>query len=102
MRSVCLSRRKRPAERLRGLLSELGKRRMTNVLVEGGSNCWGVCWIWTLIDEVHVFVAPKLVGGQAAASPLAGIGRAEIPDLLRLYAIHVSKSSIRMSILRDV
>ena len=34
-----------------------------------------------LIDELHVFVAPKLAGGADALSPLAGTGRATIPEL---------------------
>ncbi|MCP4513150.1 MAG: riboflavin biosynthesis protein RibD, partial [Fuerstiella sp.] len=34
-----------------------------------------------LIDEVHVFVAPKIVGGVNAVTPVAGQGRAEIPEL---------------------
>jgi diaminohydroxyphosphoribosylaminopyrimidine deaminase/5-amino-6-(5-phosphoribosylamino)uracil reductase len=61
-------------ERLRWLLAELGRRRMTNVLVEGGGTLLGTLFDAAEIDEVHVFVAPKLVGGQAAPCPLAGEG----------------------------
>ena len=61
-----------PADRLRELLLELGRRQMTNVLVEGGGKLLGSLFDAGLVDEVHVFVAPKLVGGQAAPTPLAG------------------------------
>ena len=57
---------------------------MTNVLVEGGGELLGAFFDRQLIDEVHVFVAPKLLGGAGATSPLAGVGRAapsELPDL---------------------
>lgn len=74
-----------PAERLVGLLAELGKRRMTNVLVEGGGELLGGLWDLDLIDEVHVFVAPKLVGGREAISPLLGTGRCEIPAPASLH-----------------
>lgn len=60
--------------RLEGLLDELGKRRMTNVLVEGGGRLLGSLFDARLIDEVHVFIAPKLAGGEAARSPIAGQG----------------------------
>lgn len=68
-------------ERLRELLLALGKRRMTNILVEGGAELLGSLFDLELVDEVHVFVAPKLVGGQAAPSPVAGRGLAKIPEL---------------------
>jgi diaminohydroxyphosphoribosylaminopyrimidine deaminase/5-amino-6-(5-phosphoribosylamino)uracil reductase len=61
-------------ERLEQLLDELGHRRMTNVLVEGGARLLGSLWDAQAIDEVHVFLAAKLLGGVAAPSPLAGQG----------------------------
>jgi diaminohydroxyphosphoribosylaminopyrimidine deaminase/5-amino-6-(5-phosphoribosylamino)uracil reductase len=57
---------------------------MTNLLVEGGSELLGTFFDAGLIDEAHVFVAPKLLGGAGAKSPLAGVGRPaplERPDL---------------------
>jgi diaminohydroxyphosphoribosylaminopyrimidine deaminase/5-amino-6-(5-phosphoribosylamino)uracil reductase len=63
-----------PQERLESLLDELGKRRMTNVLVEGGSRLLGSLFDARLIDEAHVFIAPKLAGGEGALSPIAGHG----------------------------
>jgi diaminohydroxyphosphoribosylaminopyrimidine deaminase/5-amino-6-(5-phosphoribosylamino)uracil reductase len=67
------------------VLAELGRRQMTNVLAEGGSELLGAFFDLQLIDEVHVFAAPKLLGGAAAKSPLGGTGRAapsDLPDLI--------------------
>ena len=66
---------------LRAVLAELGRRRMTNVLVEGGSQLLAAFFDAHLIDEVHVFIAPKLLGGKDARSPLAGSGRPSPPEL---------------------
>lgn len=55
-------------------LAELGRRGMTNVLVEGGAAILGAFADLDLIDEVQVFLGPKLIGGQAAAGPIAGAG----------------------------
>ena len=65
---------------LRLLLMELGRQQLTNVLVEGGSQVLGWCFDLGLIDEVHAFIAPKLVGGAAAQTPFAGRGLANISD----------------------
>ncbi|MBW3599237.1 MAG: bifunctional diaminohydroxyphosphoribosylaminopyrimidine deaminase/5-amino-6-(5-phosphoribosylamino)uracil reductase RibD [Planctomycetes bacterium] len=62
------------AERLQECLNALGERRMTNVLVEGGAQVLGALRDAGEIDEVHVFLAPKLIGGVDAPSPLAGLG----------------------------
>ena len=71
-------------ERLASLLEQLARREMTNVLVEGGGHVLGRFWDAQAIDEVRVFVAPKLAGGAAAISPLEACGVAQLaqhPDL---------------------
>ena len=77
------------AERLGALLTELGRRRLTNVLVEGGGRVLGSLLDSREIDEVHVFVAPKLIGGASAATAVAGRGIAEIGAALRLESPQV-------------
>ncbi len=67
-------------QRLRWLLNLLGQRRMTNVLVEGGGQLLGTLFDARVIDEVHVFIAPKIVGGRDAVAAVAGIGASIIPE----------------------
>lgn len=59
---------------LSALYEELGRRRCTNVLVEGGRHVLGSFFDQRLIDEVYAFIAPKLIGGETAPSPLGGAG----------------------------
>jgi diaminohydroxyphosphoribosylaminopyrimidine deaminase/5-amino-6-(5-phosphoribosylamino)uracil reductase len=66
------------------MLDELGRRRMTNVLVEGGSEVLGSFRDAGEIDEVHVFIAPKLVGGADAVPAMAGGGCKAIAEALPL------------------
>lgn len=66
------------------LLIELGQRRMTNVLFEGGSQVLGTLLDANAIDEVHAYLAPKLVGGRDAPGPVAGQGIAEMASALEL------------------
>lgn len=70
--------------RLDWLMLELGRRRVTNLLVEGGGELLGSLFDARAIDEVHVFVAPKLVGGRGARSAIAGRGIDSMADALAL------------------
>lgn len=78
-------------EQLLTLLSELGSRQMTNLLVEGGSLVLGAFADIQAIDEVHAFIAPKLVGGQAAPSPIAGQGLADMATALKLVGVEINE-----------
>ena len=60
------------------LLAELGRRQFTNVLFEGGSRLFGSLFDAGVVDEVHVFIAPKIVGGANAPSAVAGKGLAQM------------------------
>ncbi len=74
---------------LRQALAEFGRRKMTNVLVEGGAKLLGSLFDAQLIDEVHVFVGPKLVGGARAVSPLAGEGLDDVRRAARVDDLEV-------------
>jgi len=84
------------ATRAEQVLQELGRRNMTHVLVEGGGALLGAFRDADLIDEVHVFVAPKLVGGRNAVSPMAGMGLECVPDMPQIdeLSVHASGSDV--------
>jgi len=60
------------------IAQEWGRRGMTNVLIEGGPGVLGTFMDAGLIDEAHAFIAPKLIGGSGAFSPIAGMGIADV------------------------
>jgi diaminohydroxyphosphoribosylaminopyrimidine deaminase/5-amino-6-(5-phosphoribosylamino)uracil reductase len=76
-------------ERLLELLAELGRRQMTNILVEGGAQLLGTLLDARQIDEAHVIIAPRLFGGEKAPSPVAGAGVEQIADGLTLSGVQV-------------
>jgi diaminohydroxyphosphoribosylaminopyrimidine deaminase / 5-amino-6-(5-phosphoribosylamino)uracil reductase len=78
-------------ERLNTLLDELGRRRMTNVLVEGGSKLLGAVFDAGAVDEVNIFIAPKLAGGAEAPSPIAGAGIARMAGARQLADITIEE-----------
>lgn len=73
------------------LMQELGRRSMTNVLIEGGSRVLGSAFTAELIDEYHVFIAPKIVGGVASLSPIGGDGLPQIPTEPLLEPLEVEE-----------
>lgn len=60
-------------------VAELGNLRMTNLLVEGGQAIHGTFHDAGLIDEVYAFIAPKLVVGTSAPSPMGEVKRVRSP-----------------------
>lgn len=78
-------------QQLNELLEELGRRRLTNVLAEGGSRLLGTLFDMRAIDEVHVFIAPKFAGGAAALSPIGGVGIERMADALQLADIAIEE-----------
>lgn len=69
---------------VRPLLSELGKRGIDSLLIEGGSHIHGAFFDEDLVNEVVVYIAPKVVGGADAPSPVGGHGAARMNDAVAL------------------
>ena len=61
--------------RLAGALAELGRRGITSVLVEGGSELAGSLLSAGEADELRVFVAPKVLGAGKPLAAGTGLGR---------------------------
>ncbi|RLS51591.1 MAG: bifunctional diaminohydroxyphosphoribosylaminopyrimidine deaminase/5-amino-6-(5-phosphoribosylamino)uracil reductase RibD [Planctomycetota bacterium] len=70
------------------LLRELGRRKMTHVLLEGGGELLGAALDGALAQEFHVFVAPKIIGGKLAPTPVGGLGPERMADVLQLSHAH--------------
>jgi diaminohydroxyphosphoribosylaminopyrimidine deaminase/5-amino-6-(5-phosphoribosylamino)uracil reductase len=68
-------------ERMLRVLYDRGVRRL---LVEGGRDLFGALFDKGLVDQVAVFVAPRIVGGVGAVPPVAGRGIARVAEALDL------------------
>jgi diaminohydroxyphosphoribosylaminopyrimidine deaminase/5-amino-6-(5-phosphoribosylamino)uracil reductase len=69
---------------LSALLVALGKRQITSVLAEGGSKLFGSLFDKRLVDKVIIFIAPIILGGKQAKTPIAGKGVANVIDSIKL------------------
>lgn len=59
---------------LRDVLADLGSRGVVSLIVEGGGTILGSFFDEGLVDKVFAFVAPVIVGGDRAPSPVEGLG----------------------------
>jgi diaminohydroxyphosphoribosylaminopyrimidine deaminase/5-amino-6-(5-phosphoribosylamino)uracil reductase len=66
------------------LLDELGRRGVTNLLVEGGGQVLGSFLDAGEVDAVEVFLAPVIEGGEHPFGPARGRGVAMMADAARL------------------
>jgi diaminohydroxyphosphoribosylaminopyrimidine deaminase/5-amino-6-(5-phosphoribosylamino)uracil reductase len=66
---------------------ELRRRGLRRVLVEGGGGLVAQMFAWNCVDQVLAFVAPKIIGGQFAPTPVGGDGRAFMAEAWRLQDV---------------
>ncbi len=71
------------------LLRALGAREITSVLVEGGGTLLGSLFDGRMVDKVVAFIAPTIVGGAEAPTPVAGVGIERMAEARRLSCVEV-------------
>jgi len=75
---------------LRALMTELANQGVNSVLLEGGGELAASMLDLGLVDKGLIFIAPKIVGGRSAKTPVEGDGIE-----LMSQALGVSKPGIR-------
>jgi diaminohydroxyphosphoribosylaminopyrimidine deaminase/5-amino-6-(5-phosphoribosylamino)uracil reductase len=88
----------REANPQRALLKLLGERQMTNLLIEGGGIVLGSFLDSGLINEIHAFIAPIIIGGEGI-SPIAGqgVGQMELAYRLEQYKLEQMEGDLHLS-----
>ena len=81
------------------LMELLGTIEVTSVLVEGGGTLLGSLFDSGLVDKVVAFVAPIIIGGESAVSPVAGEGIENMADALRLKDVEISRFGADIAII---
>jgi len=76
---------------LKALLTELGRREITSLLIEGGSRVNGSALRAGIVDKVYMFYAPKICGGDDGVPVCAGPGVERMEQSMRLKDISVHR-----------
>lgn len=69
---------------LSNLSRQLAKRGINKILVEGGGEVLASAFKAGLVDEVLIFIAPKIIGGRNTKTPVEGEG---ITDLKKAWLL---------------
>lgn len=85
---------------LTALTKFLAKERgVTSIMVEGGGTLLGSLFDLELIDKVVAFIAPTIVGGAQAPSPVGGLGAETMTEALELQNVRWKRLGRDMAII---
>ena len=76
---------------LEELLKQLYSLELDSVLLEGGGGLNAAALSAGIVDKAMIFIAPKIIGGRAAKTPVEGEGIGMMRDALRLEEVSVSR-----------
>ncbi|MFP4478650.1 MAG: bifunctional diaminohydroxyphosphoribosylaminopyrimidine deaminase/5-amino-6-(5-phosphoribosylamino)uracil reductase RibD [Candidatus Izemoplasmatales bacterium] len=68
-------------------IDKLGELGVSSILLEGGSTLNFSCLKMGIVDEVHAFIAPIIIGGKEAPTPVGGQGFPSLKDTPQLKLI---------------
>jgi diaminohydroxyphosphoribosylaminopyrimidine deaminase / 5-amino-6-(5-phosphoribosylamino)uracil reductase len=87
---------------LGALMASLGKRGIQSVLIEGGPTLAWSAIRSDVVDRLVLYIAPKLVGGEAAPGILGGDGVATIADALAVDVVDLERVGKDLKVTADV
>lgn len=76
---------------IKNILEILGQMEICSLLIEGGGEINGYMLENDLVDKVHWFVAPKIIGGRNAPSPVGGMGVNVMEQARELKDMEITK-----------
>ena len=74
---------------LKDLLQQLGNAGIDSILLEGGGELNEAFLKNGLVDEVYAFIAPKIIGGREAKTPVEGRGFPRMNEAVILQQVVV-------------
>lgn len=77
---------------LRELVSELGRREITSVMIEGGGKVATSALQAGVVDKLILMLAPILIGGEKAPTLLGGEGVEKLADALHVTQLSVERA----------
>ncbi|MFC1559638.1 bifunctional diaminohydroxyphosphoribosylaminopyrimidine deaminase/5-amino-6-(5-phosphoribosylamino)uracil reductase RibD [Candidatus Margulisiibacteriota bacterium] len=76
---------------LRNLISELGKRDFTSIMIEGGGSVNASALSSKIVDKIYVIISPKIFGGEKAKTIVEGKGVKRVAGAVKFSRYDVKK-----------
>ncbi len=74
---------------LQKLMAELAEDKITSIMIEAGGTLAASALKEGIVDKVLFFIAPKIIGGKAAPTPVAGAGFKKLSQAINLKSARV-------------
>lgn len=75
---------------LEELWKELGFLGMDSILIEAGEQLSAALLEAKLVNKIRVYIAPKIIGGGNAKSPIGGYGASSMSEVINLKSMNVT------------
>ena len=87
---------------LKALIRELGNRGLDSVLIEGGGTLNEAALRENLVDEINIFIAHKIFGGNSK-TPVMGFGVSKVEEAykFKLHSLEQIDDDIRLTYLKS-
>ena len=82
---------------LKKLMIELGEDKITSIMIESGGTLAASALKEGIVDKIMFFVAPILIGGKTAPTPIGGDGFKKLSEAINLH--HTNVRSIGRDVL---
>lgn len=89
---VVLTSEKEGRVNIREALNDLYNRQITSLLLESGGELTFSFWEEEMVDKIFLFIAPKIVGGRTAPTPVSGKGKEKMEDAFKVSCWEWAKS----------
>jgi len=73
------------------LMKELGKRGISNLLIEGGGQVNESALRCKIVDKICFFIAPKIIGGESAKTPVEGEGIKNLKEAILIKGLEYQR-----------
>jgi diaminohydroxyphosphoribosylaminopyrimidine deaminase/5-amino-6-(5-phosphoribosylamino)uracil reductase len=88
---VLLINKKKTRVNLRSLMQELGKKKITSVLIEGGGEVNFSALADGIVNRVMFFIAPLIIGGRESPSSVSGEGFSLLKNAVSLKNVEIRR-----------
>ncbi|MEE8360224.1 MAG: bifunctional diaminohydroxyphosphoribosylaminopyrimidine deaminase/5-amino-6-(5-phosphoribosylamino)uracil reductase RibD [Candidatus Omnitrophota bacterium] len=88
---VAFFKEDRGAVNIKSLLKFLAKREISHILVEGGGSVIASFLDKGLVEEVFIFISPKIIGGRDALTAVEGRGARLVSGAIKLKDIELKR-----------
>ena len=76
---------------LKQLMIQLGRLGIDSILIEGGAEVNASALEANIVDKMQFYIAPKIIGGSGAKTPVAGRGITHLKEAINVQELQINR-----------